>query len=210
MSKKPTLVLGSYNPGKLIELKELLGDVEIEILSLTDFPEAREVVEDGDTFAANAEKKACEQAARLGRWVLAEDSGLSADALSGAPGVYSARYAGENADDEQNNQKLLAALAETPLEQRTARYVCHAALSDSSGKIRARREETCEGRIALQPRGTNGFGYDPLFEVLTSDHPDGETFGILSAEIKHQLSHRGKATRAILPELIELLTSSAE
>jgi XTP/dITP diphosphohydrolase len=141
--------------------------------------------------------KASQQAAHLGRWVLADDSGLEVDALGGAPGIFSARYAGEDASDEANNRRLLGQLADTPLEGRTARYVCHVAAADPTGAIRAESYDICRGRIRFEPAGTNGFGYDPLFEVLEYHR----TFGELGPAVKRALSHRSRALRAILPLL---------
>ena len=147
------------------------------------------MVEDAETFAGNARKKAGETARRLGLWVLADDSGLAVDALGGAPGVLSARYAGAHGDDEANNRKVLEALADVPDDRRGAAFVCALALADPSGAIRLEAEGTCRGRITHAPRGANGFGYDPLF-LIPEYH---KTFGELSALVKHQLSHRARA-----------------
>ncbi len=153
MSAAPLLVLGTRNRKKGIELVDLLRPLGVEVRTLADYPTAIEVVEDGDTFAANAAKKAIQQARHLGQWVLGEDSGLCVDALKGAPGIYSARYAGPGTTDEANNQRLLRELAATPLERRTAHYVCHAELSDPHGNIRATAEDRCYGRMLTEPRG---------------------------------------------------------
>ena len=179
----------------------LFGEVGLELRTLADFPQAIDVVEDGKTFAENAALKATQQARHLGCWVLGEDSGLVVDALEGAPGVFSARYSGPGATDESNNRLLLGQLAATPLAQRTARYVCHMTLSDPSGTIRAESEGVCSGRILLEPRGTHGFGYDPLFE------PEGHhgSFGELGPEVKARLSHRARAARQLLPALRRLV-----
>jgi XTP/dITP diphosphohydrolase len=160
------------------------------------------VVEDGGTFAANAAKKATEQAQALGQWVLGEDSGLAVQALGGAPGVYSARYSGPRATDESNNRRLLQELGDTPLERRTAHYACYAALADPRGAIRATAEGRCHGRILFEPRGTGGFGYDPLFEIVEYHR----TFGELGAAVKAALSHRARALRQLVPRIGELLT----
>ncbi len=161
----------------------------LEIRSLDDFPPIPEVVEDADTFAGNARKKASEMARALGTWVVADDSGLTVDALDGAPGVYSARYAGEPCDDEANNRKLLAAVADVPADRRGAAFRCALALSDPSGEIRLEAEGACRGRLTREPRGPRGFGYDPLF-LIPEYH---KTFGELSPLVKHQLSHRARA-----------------
>ena len=160
------LVIGTNNRKKCVELAELLAPLGLQLKTLADFPQAITVDETGDTFAANASLKAAEQAVHLGHWVLGEDSGLAVDALGGRPGVYSARYAGPGATDEDNNRLLLSELAAVPKERRTAHYVCHVTLSDPAGNIVAGCEATCRGRILSKPVGTAGFGYDPLFEIV--------------------------------------------
>jgi XTP/dITP diphosphohydrolase len=197
----PTLVVGTRNRKKREELLEILGGDGLELLDLTSFPDAPEVVEDGATFEANARKKATELAKRLGRWVLGEDSGLVAPALNGRPGVYSARYAGKQGDDEANNERLLAELNPLPDDRRAAYYVCTAAVADPSGEVKAVVEGRCHGVILRERRGTGGFGYDPLF-LIPEYH---QTFGELSARVKHALSHRGKAMAQLRPALRRLL-----
>ncbi len=200
------IVVGSHNVKKKEELMRLLVPLGIEICSLSDFPHALKVPESGSTFAENAARKASQQARHLKEWVLADDSGLCVDALGGAPGVASAVYAGPQATDEQNNQRLLEALAEVPDAQRTAHYVCHLALADPTGTIRLTCEETCCGRITRQPRGSHGFGYDPLFEL-----PEyRRTFGELGEPAKSVLSHRGRAMRVLLRQLPRLLTELSQ
>src|SRR5690606_12575314 len=154
--------------------------------------------EDGDSFAANARLKAIAQARHLGEWVLADDSGIEVDALGGAPGIYSARFAGEPADDEANNRLLLEKLAGLPPERRGAQYYCHVTLADPSGDIRAEASGICRGVIREVPDGNNGFGYDPLFEIRELH----QTFGRLGPHVKQVLSHRGRAMRALLPRLL--------
>ncbi len=161
----------------------------LEIHSLAEFPHLPDVIEDADTFAGNARKKASETATALGSWVVADDSGLAVNALDGAPGVFSARYAGEPSDDEANNRKLLAAIAGLPDESRGAAFRCHLALADPSGAIRLEAEGSCRGRLTRELRGPRGFGYDPLF-LIPEYH---KTFGELSELVKHQLSHRARA-----------------
>lgn len=195
-----TLVIGTHNRKKGAELAELLASRGIGIKTLADFPNAIEVVEDGDSFAANAALKATQQAAHLNEWVLADDSGLVVDALRGAPGIYSARYAGPNATDDANNARLLADLNNTPLDKRTAHYVCHVSLADRTGVIRAESHDECHGRILYKPSGPNGFGYDPLFEVIEYHR----TFGELGPAVKRAISHRSRALRAILPQIVAL------
>jgi XTP/dITP diphosphohydrolase len=197
------LVIGTRNRKKGAELADLLSPLDLTVLTLDDFADAIDVVEDGGTFAANAALKAVQQARHLKRWVLADDSGLEVDALSGAPGVYSARYAGPRATDGQNNERLLAELRELPLEKRTARYVCHITVADPSGTVRAESHDICRGRIRFEPVGSNGFGYDPLFEVIEYRR----TFGELGPLVKRAISHRSRALRAILPQLAVLKSS---
>jgi len=203
MTSKPLLVLGTANRKKGLELERLFAPVGLELETLADFAEATEVVEDGETFADNAGLKATQQARCLDRWVLGEDSGLMVDALGGAPGVFSARYAGPDADDPANNRLLLEQLGQSPLEQRTARYVCHMTLCDRSGTVRAESEAFCSGRIGFEPRGTHGFGYDPLFEVLEYHR----SFGLLGPSVKACLSHRARAARQLIPALTALVDS---
>ena len=201
MPSKPLLVLGTANRKKGEELQKLLAAVRIELRTLADFPDAVSVPEDGHTFAVNAALKAVVQARHLGHWVLAEDSGLMVDALGGAPGVFSARYSGPGATDGSNNQLLLDRLGETPLAQRTAQYVCHVTLSDPCGTVRAESEASCCGRILFEPRGTYGFGYDPLFEIVEYHRP----FAELGPLVKARLSHRARAVRGVVPQLIKLV-----
>lgn len=197
------LIIGTKNAAKGRELAELLAPFHFEVLTLRDIANPIDVVEDGDTFPANARKKATEQARRLKAWVLADDSGLEVDALDGRPGVYSARYAGESATDEDNNRRLLEELRELRPEKRTAQYVCHVAVADPSGEIRAESNDVCRGRIVFAPAGSNGFGYDPLFEVVEYH----QTFGQLGPQVKRALSHRARAMRAIVPQLLQLSRS---
>ena len=198
------LVVGTRNPKKREEILDILGDPALELRDLTSWPDAPEVVEDADTFEGNARKKAIEMARYLKKWVLGEDSGLVVPALNGRPGVYSARYAGKQGDDAANNARLLAELAPLPDEFRAAYYVCTAALADSEGNVRAVVEGRCHGVILRDPRGSGGFGYDPLF-LIPEYH---RTFGELSARVKHALSHRGRALGQLRPVLRKL--SAAE
>jgi XTP/dITP diphosphohydrolase len=203
------LVLGSRNRKKCREMAELIKPPwepnprleRLEPRSLDDFPDAPEVDESADTFAGNARKKASELAVALHSWVLADDSGLTVDALGGAPGVLSARYAGEPCDDEANNRKLLEAIKDVPDDRRGAAFRCALAVSDPSGAIRLEAEGACRGRIIRAPRGDQGFGYDPLFLILEYHR----TFGELSPLVKHQLSHRSRAFAHLRPGLERLL-----
>jgi XTP/dITP diphosphohydrolase len=201
MNAHPPLVLASRNRKKSREVAEILAPCGIEISSIADFPQVGEIVEDGATFAENAAKKAAQPAMQIGRWVIGEDSGLVVDALSGRPGVYSARFSGPGATDESNNRKLMEELSGVPIDRRTAAYVCSIALADPTGTIRLTSEGRCRGIIMHEPRGENGFGYDPYFLVREYHR----TFGELSARVKHQISHRARALAGFVPGLISLL-----
>jgi len=203
------LVFATRNRGKLVELRQLLHGVEV--LDVAE-AEARcglaipEVEEDAATFAGNAIKKAREVSAVTGLPSLADDSGLEVDALAGAPGVFSARYAGASADDAANNAKLLAALA--GVARRTARFRAVLAFADARGPLGTEvltADGVCEGVILEAPRGTGGFGYDPLFEL-----PSGQTMAELDHATKGTLSHRGRAMRAIEPRLRAYLQQLTE
>lgn len=206
------LVFATRNKGKLVELRQLLAGIEgLEVLGV-DEAQLRigrsipEVVEDADTFVGNAAKKAREVSAGTGLPALADDSGLEVDALGGEPGVWSARYAGEGAGDAANNAKLLAALAGVPSEKRTARFRCSLVLADVEGPLGARTisaDGVCEGVILDAPRGTGGFGYDPLFLFPAL----GQTFAELGVGTKGDLSHRARAMQAIRPELVAYMQS---
>ena len=182
------LVLATRNRNKVIELVALLGDLGIKICTLDEFPDAPDVVEDGDTCEANAVKKARAIAESTGLPAVADDTGLEVDALGGRPGVYAARYAGEDATYEDNCQKLLRELAGVPREQRTARFLTVAAIALPLDGIRV-AQGTLEGVIAEEASGTLGFGYDPVFLI-----PElGKTLAQLSADQKNTISHRAKA-----------------
>lgn len=208
MDTAPILVLGTTNAGKLRELAELLEPLGIACRSLAGLPDAVDVEETGGSFAENAALKASQQARALRAWVLAEDSGLCVDALGGAPGIYSARFAaahGAGTGDERNNSLLLERLAAVPAADRAAHYACHAALADPQGGITAVSQGICRGLIATAAQGGGGFGYDPLF-VVPEYH---RTFGELSPAVKAVVSHRARAMRAIIPSLVRLLRPPA-
>lgn len=198
-----SLVLASNNKGKVREFNALLSDVGVEVFPQEYF-NIPSVEETGLTFVENAILKARAACQATTLPALADDSGLEVDALQGAPGIYSARFAGENATDEQNNQLLLEKLKETPKEQRTARYQCvlvymrHAL--DPTPLI---CQGTWEGTILFEPRGTNGFGYDPLFYVADYNCSAAE----LAPEIKNILSHRGQALRLLHQKLLSKTNS---
>jgi XTP/dITP diphosphohydrolase len=196
-SQSIVLVLGSRNRKKVREMAELLVPAwepsrvlaRLDVRSIDEFAGAPAVPEDADTFRANAHKKAIVLARSLSRWVVADDSGLAVDALDGAPGVMSARYAGEPCDDDANNRKLLEAVSGLLDERLGAAFRCALALADPSGVVRLEAEGACRGRLTRQPRGAAGFGYDPLF-LIPEYH---KTFGELSPLVKSQLSHRARA-----------------
>ncbi len=186
----PRLALATGNPGKIAEIRALLAGLPVEVVAPERLPE---VVEDADSFRGNAEKKARAVAAALGVPALADDSGLEVDALGGAPGVRSARYAGPRASDAENNAKVLGALRGVPHERRRARFRCAAVVAAPDGRLLATGEGMAEGRILESPRGRSGFGYDPLF--LSDDL--GVTFAEAGAEAKNRVSHRARALTAL-------------
>lgn len=198
------LVIGSGNAHKVAELRALLPADRVRLTSLAELSDAIEVEETGETFAENARLKACHQAKHLGRWVLAEDSGLAVDALGGRPGVRSARFAGKHGDDEANNRLLLAEMQGIPEERRGAAFCCFACLADPTGAVRLEADDACRGRIALTAKGQGGFGYDPLF-VIPEYHL---TFAQLGGAVKNVLSHRSRALRKLLPPLMDLISQS--
>ena len=182
------IVIATRNSNKARELKECLSDLKLDVMSLADFPDIPEVIEDGTTFRDNAVKKAVTNAAGTGLLTLADDSGLEVHYLNDKPGVYSARYAGENATDRENNEKLLDELKEAVSDQRRARFVCCIALANKEGLINT-VQGVVEGELAAECRGTQGFGYDPLF-IKDSYN---KTFAELPLEVKNRISHRALA-----------------
>jgi XTP/dITP diphosphohydrolase len=194
------IISGSHNHGKLREIAALLSDLPIALASLTEFPGAPAVDETGTTFQEKAGLKAITRARHLNEWVLADDSGLEVDALGGAPGIYSARYAGGHGDNAANNQKLIEELDGVEASARTARFRCVIALA-SPEKVLLTVSGKVEGRIAFEPHGDCGFGYDPLF-IYPSE---GKTFGQLSAEFKNGVSHRANALQELRPALEGLI-----
>ncbi len=205
MSNEFELVLGTRNAKKVVELRDLLRNDPVCLKMLDKFPTSVEVEETGTTFEENAILKATTQARAISAWVLAEDSGLSVEALGGQPGVYSARFAGPGATDSDNNDRLMRDLKNVPLEKRTAWYTCHACLSDPDGKILISCQAHCYGRIVAEPRGVAGFGYDPYFEV-----PEYHlTFAELGLAVKSVISHRAKAMRLFLREFRPLLSKQS-
>jgi XTP/dITP diphosphohydrolase len=205
---EPRLLVATHSSHKLRELRELLG-VRATLIDLDDVGITAEAIEDGETFEANAAKKARFFARLSGLPTLADDSGLEVEALGNGPGVRTRRFAGENATDEDNNRKLLASLRGLPPDRRAARYRCALALAlpraaGPRGGLPIRYARgTLAGRIAVNPKGAGGFGYDPIFEPA-GEPPGGRTLGEWSAEAKNGISHRGRAARRMRPILESL------
>jgi len=196
MSPPTEILLATRNPGKVREIRQASSSCGLVWRSLNEFPGLPPAGEDGATFAENARRKALHYAAATGLPTLADDSGLEVDCLNGAPGVQSARYAGEPPDDAANNRKLIAALAGIPLEKRTARFGCAMALA-WGGQVLVETEGAIAGLIIDVPRGNNGFGYDPHFYLPQY----GRTMAELTPAEKNAISHRGQALRALLARL---------
>ncbi len=211
---RPRLLVATRSAHKLRELRELLDLPDGVLVSLDELGVPGDPVEDGETFETNARIKARFGARATGLPTLADDSGIEVDALGGGPGVRTRRYAGEDATDQDNNRKLLAALDGLPPDRREARYVCVLALAlpreGGAGGVGARgglliivTRGTTRGRIATEPRGTGGFGYDPIFEPA-SEPPGGRTLGLWTPAEKHAISHRARAARRMAPRLTAL------
>ncbi|MCL4396007.1 MAG: XTP/dITP diphosphatase [Chloroflexi bacterium] len=198
------LLIATHNRGKVAEYQELLAGLPFELVSLDQVGIADEVEENGSTFAENARAKAVEYARRSGMPALADDSGLEVDALGGEPGVRSNRYAGPNKSDADRNAFLLDKLREVPRARRTARFRCVIAIA-APGRAVHESEGTCEGVIEFAPRGSNGFGYDPIFYFPELD----ATMAELPAEVKNRVSHRGRAVQRAREILRRLLSSAA-
>lgn len=198
------VVLATRNPGKVVELRSILADVlsEVgrELVGVTDFPDVADVVETGVTFTQNATLKARAVAEATGLPALADDSGLAVDVLGGAPGVFSARWSGRHGDDEANLRLLLAQLGDVPDEHRGAAFVCSAVLALPDGTL-AERQGLFSGRLTREPRGSNGFGYDPILQVAG----DTRTAAELEPAEKNAISHRGQAFAALADDIRRLL-----
>jgi XTP/dITP diphosphohydrolase len=192
------IVIASKNKGKIREIRQIYADLPVAIVEQADLPD---VVEDGDSFSANARKKAVEIARHSGKWALADDSGLEVDALGGAPGIHSARWSGGG--DEANNDKLLAELRDVAPPARTARYRAVVVIASPDGRVVAEADGACEGLIGFVRKGTGGFGYDPLFVVPQF----GQTMAELPSETKHSISHRGEALRRLKEPLTRVLAT---
>ncbi len=196
------LFVATRNSGKLIELRDILRPLNINVRTYDEFPHIKPVAETGTTFEQNAVLKASQTAKQTNLITLADDSGLEVDCLAGQPGVYSARFAGQNATDSMNNEKLLDLMDGVPLGSRQARFVCAIAIA-SPDKVIGTVTGVCEGHIALEPDGSGGFGYDPLFVASGYNY----TFAQLSSEIKNKISHRGKALNKAFILLEKLVLS---
>jgi XTP/dITP diphosphohydrolase len=201
---RPRVVVATRNPGKVAELRRILEPYDVDLVDLGAFPDAPDVAETGDSFAANALLKAHAVAEATGLVAVADDSGLAVDALGGMPGIFSARWSGRHGDDAANLQLVLAQLSDVPDERRGAAFICAAAAASPSGG-----EVVVEGRmpgsLIRAPRGSNGFGYDPVFVPVDDDRTTAE----MSAADKDAISHRGRAFRALAPRLAELLAGDA-
>jgi len=195
------LLIATGNTGKAAEIRVLLGNLPISLRTLIDFPNVRPVVESGNTYEENAVLKARSYARQTALFALADDSGLEVEALGGAPGVISARYAGQGASDNDRVAFLLRELANAPSANRSARFVCVIALADSTSAIVDVESGVCKGQIIDEPRGANGFGYDPIFIPQGFD----KTFAELPNKIKNDISHRGRALQAARAFLERLL-----
>jgi XTP/dITP diphosphohydrolase len=205
MKDEMQILIATKNNGKIRELKDFLADLPIRLRSLNEFADVVEAAETGATFAENAVLKAQSYGLQTGIWALADDSGLEVEALGGAPGIFSARYGGENTDYAEKIKKLLQELSETQDKERQARFVCAMAISNEKGEIKFLTEDVCHGKIALTPRGTNGFGYDPIFVPRNFE----QTFGELPDETKRKISHRAKAINKIIRYLRDNYTNLA-
>ncbi len=189
------------NPGKVKEIKQIMGNIPVEILSLNDILQEKiiKIKETGNTYFENAFKKAKTVTRISGKYTIADDSGLEVDFLNGQPGVFSSRFAGEDATDEENIEKLLKLLVNVPEEERTARFRCTAVFYDGSQEIVLTADGVCEGKLATKKRGKGGFGYDPVFI------PEGfeKTFAELPLSIKNKISHRAKAFKNLRRKIVD-------
>jgi XTP/dITP diphosphohydrolase len=199
-SSRARAVVATRNPGKVAELRRILEPYDVDLVDLDAFPDAPDVAETGDSFAANALLKAHAVAEATGLVAIADDSGLAVDALNGMPGIFSARWSGRHGDDAANLRLVLAQLTDVPDERRGAAFICAAAAASPDG-----RELVVEGRMSgsliRTPRGSTGFGYDPVFVPVDDERTTAE----MSAAAKDAISHRGQAFRALAPRLAELL-----
>ena len=199
-SRRPPVILATRNPAKAREIAAIYARLDLELRSLADYPEIPEIREEGATYAENAAAKARAAALRTGLVALADDSGIEVDALGGTPGVHSARFLGPSATDGERNARILSLLEGIPGEHRTARYRAAVAIARPNGTVRV-FEGICEGWVAAAPRGTAGFGYDPIFVLEGAE----QTIAEIPIEVKNRISHRARALRAAEPYLREVL-----
>ena len=199
------LLIATSNKGKIVEYHSLLASLPLRLRNLAEFPATEDVEETGMTFSDNAALKARAYAVQTGLWALADDSGLEVDALGGAPGIFSARYGGEGATDAQRIERLLEELSQCAEQERRARFICVIAIAGPKGQIANISTGKCEGLIAHAPRGTQGFGYDPVFIPVGFE----QTFGELPSEIKQNISHRALALEAARSFLVSRFQSPA-
>lgn len=199
---RPSLLLATRNPGKVREFRQLLGGLSVALKDLRDFPEAPEVAEDGNTYLSNARLKARAMARFTGLPCLADDSGIEVDALGGAPGIHSARFAGPGSTDEANRALLLERLRDVPEPRRRARFRCVIVVAKQDGREIV-AEGTCEGFVTREARGNGGFGYDPIFFYP----PANRTAAQLSEAEKNRISHRANACAALIPGLLDFLVT---
>lgn len=204
MNQTKKLLVATHNQGKVREFAEMMQDMVIAWLGLDDVGVTEDVPETGGTFRENALLKATAYAQMTSLLTLADDSGLEIDALGGAPGVYSARYGGPGLTHAERYQLVLQQLADTPTGERTARFRCVIVVADGYGRVLAEADGVCEGVIALNPAGSGGFGYDPIFWLPEQ----GKTMAQLSSAAKHQISHRGRAMQMLEPLLRQILTET--
>ena len=204
MNAKQYLLVATRNEGKLRELRDLLAHLPLHLLGLADFQGIQTIPETGDTFVENASLKACGYASQAQVLTLADDSGLEVDALNGSPGVFSARYAGEAASDAVRVNKLLAELAKIEAAKRTARFVSVVVIANGDGRVLNVSQGSCEGQITFEPRGENGFGYDPIFLPSGYDL----TFAQLAPAVKNLISHRAQALKSAHGYLLTLTSTS--
>ena len=195
------LIVASRNKGKVGEIKELLAGLPFKVSCLSDYPHIPEVIEDGKTYRANALKKAREIARATGKMAMSDDSGIEVKALNNAPGLYSARFAGEGASEKARNRKLFKMLKNVPMHQRQARYRCVIALVNPQGQELGVVQGTCSGYITTKELGSNGFGFDPLFLLKRYN----KTFGQLPPSLKAKISHRARALKKFRLLLDQLL-----
>ena len=205
MKNLKKLLVATGNPGKVKEFAELLSTIDVEWMGQKDTGYDMDVEETGSTFEENAILKATEWAKLTGHVTLADDSGLEVDALDGAPGLYTARYGSPEMTDEERYLYLLQNIKDVPEEKRTARFRCVIAVAAGDGTVLKVADGICPGRIAFEPRGSHGFGYDPVF---MPDGFEGKTFAELGSEIKHPISHRGQATKILEPFLTSFVSKT--